>query len=156
MCIAGGFCLWKKSNKKPRYLQDSPFGQARKLFGADASQFVLPPLGYPCSAEVIALRLSDERQYTLTLQSLSTPSSTIFQFFFAASFDAAPSLALWPGDKIQYVRFRSGLSSVWESIFQVFSEALVIADFAARQREIVCQIVIRFVKRFGKYFLGIF
>ena len=73
--------LLEKGNKKPRYLQDSPFGQARKLFGADASQFVLPPLGYPCSAEVIALRLSDKVYYTLTLQSLSTPSSAIFQFF---------------------------------------------------------------------------
>ena len=123
--------LLEKGNKKPRYLQDSPFGQARKLFGADASQFVLPPLGYPCSAEVIALRLTNEVYYTLTLQSLSTPSLAIFQFFFASSFNFAPSLALWPGEGFQYTRFRSALSSVLESIFKLLSNSLTIALYLA-------------------------
>jgi len=112
--------LLEKGNKKPRYLQDSPFGQARKLFGADASQFVLPPLGYPCSAEVIALRLSDKVYYTLTLQSLSTPSSAIFQFFFAASFNAAPSLALWPGEVFSILGF-DRLCQVFQEVFLSYS-----------------------------------
>ena len=30
MCIAGGFCLMQKSNKKPRYRLDKRSGQARK------------------------------------------------------------------------------------------------------------------------------
>ena len=79
-------CVSEASNKKPRYRLDMPSGQVKKTLSANTSSSSSPPLGYPCSAEVIALRLSDEGYYTSALQRLSTPLSKVFQLFFANTF----------------------------------------------------------------------
>ena len=56
-----GICLLEKSNKKPRYRLGQTGLSGEVNCRRERFQFVSPPLGYPCSAEVsFALRLSDK------------------------------------------------------------------------------------------------
>ena len=115
-----------------------------------------PPLGYPCSAEVIALRLSDERQYTSASQRLSTPSSKVFQFFLLTLFGVALSLALWPGDKKEYIRLSYSLSRGSQKYFSAFFAWLVSRWRCGPATESSMTSRFRFVKGYRKNLLDCF